>query len=111
MTAAASRTQQYGLYANIGARLLWGGASYYISLSPVRDPLLLFYQRLLWAFLFALVACGLTRNLAPVRQCVSTVPRTAVNVLAAIVIASNWFVVIWCIENNQLVQASLGFYL
>ncbi|NLH79455.1 MAG: EamA family transporter [Phyllobacteriaceae bacterium] len=99
-----------GLAANVAARLFWGLASWVIGLARSPEVLRIFEQRLLWAFVFtvgitlaagqgrALLALAGNRRLGPI------------TVVSALLIASNWFVVIWCVRNGELASAGLGFF-
>lgn len=100
-----------GLYACIAARLLWGGTAWYLALSHTADAFELFYQRLLWAFVFCLVLCGATGSLAGIRRCFDDRRALLVSVAAALLISSNWFSVFWCIKHHQVLQASFGFFM
>jgi chloramphenicol-sensitive protein RarD len=105
-------TRDKGLAANLVARVLWGVAAYYFALSKSPDSYPLFLQRVWWAFVFCALMCALSgTSLRELRACVADRRKAAISVTAALVISTNWFVVLWSVKNGHALDASLGFYM
>jgi chloramphenicol-sensitive protein RarD len=100
-----------GLVAQVSARVMWGASTFYISLSAANDSLRVFEQRIFWAFILMLCACAARREIMTIRNVVGDRAALLTNMAASAIIASNWFVVIWCAKNGALVAAALGFFL
>lgn len=103
-------TRRTGPLANVSARVIWGAATFYFGLSASDDGLRVFEQRVLWAFIFLCAIATVSGAWGAVGRALAdpvTASRTA---LAALCIATNWFVVIWCSKNGQLVPAGIGFF-
>lgn len=88
-----------------------GGAGYYFALSSSDDAHALFTQRVGWACVFCFVLCVATGSLGDLRKCYADRTRALAGLCAALVIASNWYVVIWSAKHGQMTEVSLGFYL
>lgn len=102
--------QARGIVANIGARVFWGAATYYFSLSSMTDARSLFAFRVFWAFAFSLIVCLALGQRTVLLRSVRDLHSFWVSVLASLLIASNWFVVIRSVTDGDLVTTSLGFY-
>jgi chloramphenicol-sensitive protein RarD len=100
-----------GLLANVTARILWGAAAYYIGISRANDAGRVFGQRLMWAFAVVLLVSALRGEMPALTAALRDGKTMAVTGVAAVVISSNWFLVIWCVKNGELTAAGLGFFI
>lgn len=100
-----------GVLAAIGAYLLWGFLPVYWKLiRQVPAPEILGH-RIVWSLLFALLLLLVLRHwgwIATVRH----QPRLLL-VFAATgsILAGNWLIYIWAVNNNFIVEASLGYFI
>ncbi|MHB8886101.1 MAG: EamA family transporter [Methylovirgula sp.] len=100
-----------GVLANISARGIWGAATLYFSMASAKDSLRIFEQRVLWAFVFLWLIVFLRWEWAGIIWALVN-PSVALSTAAAFLsIAINWFVVIRCAKNGQLVATGIGFFL
>lgn len=110
MTDAATRTKQGVIFA-ILAYSIWGIAPVYFKLLQAIPPLEILGHRIFWAFflVFALMF-GLKRldRLKPILTNRAFMLRLA---LATILLAGNWFLFIWAVNNDRILDASLGYYI
>jgi chloramphenicol-sensitive protein RarD len=100
-----------GVIAHLSARIIWGAATFYVSLAATSDSLRLFEQRVFWAFAFMLLIGAARGELAVVWRVLGNRKDMAITLLASALISTNWFVVIWCAMNGQLIVAGIGFFL
>lgn len=100
-----------GLGANIAARLLWGAGAWYFALAHTTDDGLLFFHRLLWAVAFCALMMAASGALPSLRAVLRDRSKLPSLLCSSLLIASNWYVVIWCIVHGKVLCASLGFYL
>lgn len=106
-----SREQKLGGIFAASAYSLWGVAPLYfkqIDYIPAAEILL---HRIIWSFLllfFILLALKQSdKVLAVLRK-----PKTlAWLFIAAIILGGNWGLFIWAVNNNHLLDASLGYYI
>ena len=100
-----------GVIAGLSAYLLWGFIPLFFKLVAHVPPIVVLSHRILWSALFVAAILTLTGQwpdvLAAVRR------RATLLALAAstAMIAVNWFVFLWAVTNNQVVQAGLGYFI
>ncbi|SEM38408.1 chloramphenicol-sensitive protein RarD [Mesobacillus persicus] len=112
----ANRTeQQNGILYAAGAYILWGFLPIYWKLLDHVGAEEILANRVIWSFLFMLVLLGLTKKWS---LFVGTLKGFAKNkkqllalVIASVLISINWFVYIWAVNSEQMVETSLGYYI
>ena len=94
-----------------GAFLIWGLSPLYWRLLVAVPPLEIILHRIVWslALLLPLVwISGQTRDLARIFRR----PRMLLLLfLTALLVAANWLIYIWAVNNGFVLQASLGYYI
>lgn len=104
-----------GILSAFGAYLLWGLLPIYWKLLKRASALEILSHRVLWSLLFLLILLCITRRIGLFRletQSVLTQPRKMLGVLAtASLISVNWLVYIWAVNDNRIVETSLGYYI
>jgi chloramphenicol-sensitive protein RarD len=106
----ANHPRQGFIYAVL-AYGLWGLVPLYFKLVAAVAPAEVVAQRIFWSFaLLALVVTVLRRwrQVLPVLRSPTTMLALAVSTL---LLAFNWFVYIYSVSTNQVVEASLGYFL
>ena len=100
-----------GVWAMIGACMIWGLSPMFYKLLAHVPPLEVLAHRTLWSlvlFVAILMAqhrlWALVRALAGWRRLISVV-------VAALLISANWFLFIWAIQVGRALEASLGYYI
>ncbi len=107
--SAASSTRT-GLLQGIGAYTLWGALPLYLHLLSGVPPLQVIAHRVLWSLVLLAVIVIATRRLRPLLAVARG--RTLLMLAgSATLIAINWFVYIWAVDNAHLVEASLGYFI
>lgn len=98
------------LYA-VAAFTLWGFLPLYWKIfKPVPAGEILAH-RILWSFVFVFVMLGLWGRLKDLRHAICNRSNLTVIFLSALLISANWFIYIWAINNNHVVESSLGYYI
>ncbi len=99
-----------GLLYGIGAYALWGVLPLYLHLLRAVPPAQVLSHRVLWSLLLLAAVVVATRRLRPLL--VAARGRVlAMLTASAVLIAVNWFVYIWSVANDHLVEASLGYFI
>ena len=92
--------------------IVWGLLPIYWKLLAGIDPITILYYRIIGTALFSFFlgwwATGLTRFLD---RSFFTRNRILTMLAAGLLISMNWGIYIWAVNNNQIVQASLGYYI
>lgn len=103
--------QATGLAAGIGAFSIWGLSPIYWKMLRTVPALEIISHRIIWSFLF-LVSIILLRRRG--RELMRTFhdPRTlAIFLLTALLVAGNWLLYVWSVNNGHVLEASLGYYI
>ncbi|MGC6389270.1 EamA family transporter RarD [Ewingella sp. S1.OA.A_B6] len=106
----AQRTRQGIIFAFI-AYLIWGIAPIYFKLIKQVPAGEILTHRVIWSFFFMLVLLSVSHRWGDVRQVLKVPKKVALLLLTATVIGGNWLLYIWAINNNHLLEASLGYFI
>ncbi len=111
------REQRIGLACAIGAHTLWGlFPMYWKQLSHV-PSLELMWHRVLWAFVISsiflafLLRSGPSGDRAAIVSALRDIRVWRTYATAAVLIAINWFAFLWAVNNDHVLEASLGYYI
>lgn len=104
-----------GIITVIIAYLIWGILPvYWKGLSHVSSEEIL-YSRVIWAFiltsLFVVIVRQVPQLLQDVKGLWQQQKQFWLLFLASVLISGNWFIYIWAVNHNHLVQTSLGYYM
>ena len=100
-----------GLAATAAAFGFWGLTPiYWRAVEAVSAPELL-ALRVLWAVPLAAALVTLLRAWSDVGRAFTARRDTAALLLTAALVGSNWFVFLVAVENSQIMQSSLGYYI
>jgi chloramphenicol-sensitive protein RarD len=95
----------------IAAFLIWGiSPAYWKQLAAV-SPFEILMHRMVWSFLFLLPLIAIQRQGAELVRVVKTPKIMAILLLTTLIISGNWFVFIWAVNHDQVLQTSLGYYI
>jgi chloramphenicol-sensitive protein RarD len=108
---AQDADRRAGTLAGIAAYSLWGlfPLVFHLLESVAAGEILM--HRIIWSFVVVVGLLVLRRErqwLRAVRSRPGALPRLAV---AAVLIATNWLVYIWAVDNDHVVEAALGYYI
>ncbi|WP_416776958.1 EamA family transporter RarD [Xenorhabdus budapestensis] len=98
------------LYA-LGAYLIWGLAPIYFKSIQYVPPDEIVSHRVIWSVFFMVLMLTVTRHW---RQAWVVVRQPKILLLlgfTAFTITSNWLTYIWAVNNNHLLEASLGYFI
>ncbi|MGS0688773.1 EamA family transporter RarD [Nakamurella sp. GG22] len=98
-----------GLTFGATAYLIWGLFPLYFPLLQPAGSLEILAHRMVWSLLVAAIVLTVVRGWRAIRD---TPPRVWVLVLAgAVLIAINWGIYIWAVNNGAVVEAALGYFI
>ena len=91
--------------------LLWGlWPLYWHQLQPVA-PLELIAHRIVWSLLLLLSIMLAQRALTELRTALSSGPTVAASLLRGVLLATNWTIYVWAVNNGHVIDSSLGYFL
>ena len=109
------KNRQTGILSAIGAYILWGILPVYwklVSNVPAHEILA---HRIVWSFLFmvgiVIIIKGKTKFYQEILHLVRVPKKIVSLVLGSIFISINWFIYIWAVNNNRVIETSLGYYI
>lgn len=100
-----------GLIMGASAFVLWGLLPLYWKLVKAISPYQIFAHRVVWSFVFVMVILSL-RQLIPTFKEVVRSPKNWIGILGpAFFISINWLLYIWAVNNDYVIESSLGYFI
>lgn len=106
-------TQQtrQGIFYALGAYFIWGIAPAYFKLVKEVPPTEIMTHRVIWSALFMLGLITLSRGWRQVRSVLAQPKKVLLLALTALTIGGNWLLFIWAVNNQHMLEASLGYFI
>jgi chloramphenicol-sensitive protein RarD len=112
ITPNSSRSESVlGIIYAGAAFLIWGMAAVYWKALGAVPPLEIIAHRVAWSFLFLLPLIIMQRQWKQFVAILQDPRMLSVLMSSAILVGANWLLYIWAVNNNHLLQASLGYYI
>ena len=100
-----------GVVCASSAFLIWGLSPIYWKVLHRVPALEIIMHRVIWSFLFLIILLVFRRHLSEFTAAVRK-PRTfAILLPSTILLGYNWFIYIWAVNNDHILQASLGYFI
>ncbi|MGY0693338.1 EamA family transporter RarD [Virgibacillus sp. FSP13] len=107
--------EKMGIIYTAFAYLLWGFLPIYWKLVKTVPAGEILAHRIVWSFLFMVVVILLLRKssgfIAECKVILKDKKKLLGITFASIVISINWLTYIWAVNNDHVIQASLGYYI
>ncbi|OES44138.1 EamA family transporter RarD [Domibacillus iocasae] len=104
-----------GMMYTAGSYVIWGLIPIYWKLISDVSANEILANRVIWSFVFMIILLVLMRKLAPLKSVLKEItihPKKALALGAAsFLISINWFVFIWAVNNNHIIETSMGYYI
>lgn len=100
-----------GVWYAIGAYVLWGLLPIYWKLLHQVPSLQLLCHRIVWSCVSLILIIILLRQWQSFYTAIKKPRVLVIYLLAAILVSVNWFVFIWAIQANFIIEASLGYFI
>ena len=100
-----------GVISALICYLIWGLLPFYFVFVSAVAPLEVLLHRIVWAVPFGALIIFSRRQWPEVRRALTHRAMLFWLAVAALFIAINWYVYIYAIQNNQIFQGSLGYYI
>ena len=99
-----------GILYGIGAYVFWGFFPIYWKLLHHVPAIQLIGHRIIWSFLLLIVVILFTKQWTDFRKTVNA-KVLRLYTLAALLIGVNWFLYVWAVNANFIVETSLGYFI
>ena len=108
---ARSRNARLGLLFGIGAYAIWGFFPLYFPLVEQATALEILCERFVFSLVFMAIVLTASRGWSRLRPVVHDRRALLLLSLASACIALNWGVYIWAVNDGNVVEASLGYFI
>lgn len=103
--------QTTGVLAIVGACTIWGLSPLFYKFVAHVPALEVLAHRTLWSLVFFAVLLGAQRRLGALRAVFADLRGLGVLAIAALMIATNWFLFIWAVGQDRTTESALGYYI
>lgn len=100
-----------GVLLALGAFLIWGLSPVYFKSLRAVPAFEILLHRMVWSFLLLLPIVIATRRWQEFKAVILDWRKLSTLAVTTILVSGNWFVYIWAVNNNRILEASLGYYI
>jgi chloramphenicol-sensitive protein RarD len=100
-----------GLISGILAYTFWGFFPIYFKLTQDANPVEILSHRIAWSVPFALIIIAIRKQWNELSTAFKSPKLLATLFFSAIALSINWGVFIYAVQNDQIFQASLGYFI
>ncbi|MDX1303947.1 EamA family transporter RarD [Photobacterium sp.] len=110
MEEQAQKTQR-GVILALAAYTMWGIAPIYFKALQQVSALEILSHRVIWSFFFLAGLIYLSKGWGKIRA-IFRQPKTLIMLtVTALLVGTNWLIFIWAVNNNYMLDASLGYFI
>lgn len=100
-----------GIMYAVAAFTAWGFLPLYWKVLKQMPAGEILAHRILWSFVFVFLLLAVMGRWKELRQAAVNRSNLAAMLLSSVLISANWYIYIWAINDNHVVEASLGYYI
>lgn len=100
-----------GLLYGIMAYIAWGVLPLYWKLLKVIPASEILVHRIFWSFIFVSLLLMFSQDWKKVKKVAHNKKKLIIIFLASLIISGNWGIYIWAVNTQQVVEASMGYYI
>ncbi|AFS69906.1 MULTISPECIES: EamA family transporter RarD [Exiguobacterium] len=100
-----------GLIATLAAYVIWGLLPIYWKLLASVSSEEILAHRIVWSFIFLMLLLYVQKALPKFAGALKNPFTRRLFFLNGLIISMNWFIYIWAVNHNFIVEASLGYYI
>ncbi|MFT4994730.1 MAG: chloramphenicol-sensitive protein RarD [Paraglaciecola sp.] len=105
------KSAKTGVLLAIAAYSMWGVAPLYFKLLLSMPAIEILMHRIIWSMAVLILLVLLTRQMPKVRAALQTPKVMLILLVSGVLLAGNWLLFIWSVNNDHLLDASLGYYI
>ncbi|REL31370.1 EamA family transporter RarD [Thalassotalea euphylliae] len=109
--SSASAQTNSGIINALAAYFMWGLAPIYFKALTAVGATEILIHRVVWSTLLLLVIVVAIRKWQPFISTITNKKVVASLAVTATLLGSNWYIFIWAVNNDHLLDASLGYYI
>lgn len=100
-----------GILEGLIAFTIWGLLPLYWKTVNKINPYQIFFHRVIWSFIFIVIILIFTKKSSNFICILKDKKTLKIVFLPAIFISINWLTYIWAVNNNYVIETSLGYYI
>jgi chloramphenicol-sensitive protein RarD len=104
-------TTPKGVLTALAAFLIWGFFPLYFKLLKDYDAIEIIGHRIIWTFVTILLIMTVTKNWHWVKVIQANPKWLLYTAVSGAIISVNWLVYVWAVNHDQILEASLGYYI
>ncbi len=105
------KTTTQGIITALVAFLLWGNFPLYFKELSHYDAIEVIVHRVVWTFVLLLIVLMLSRRTAWLGVIRHQPKWLGITFIAALLIGTNWLTYVWAVTHDQVLEASLGYFI
>ncbi|PSU46467.1 EamA family transporter RarD [Photobacterium frigidiphilum] len=110
MEEQAQKTQR-GVILALAAYTMWGIAPIYFKALQNVSPLEILSHRVIWSFFFLAALIFVSKGWGKIRAVIAKPKMMLMLTVTALLVGTNWMIFIWAVNNNYMLDASLGYFI
>lgn len=100
-----------GLWAALGSSLIWGTLPLYWHLLQDVSPYLILGHRIVWSCVFLFPLVIISHRMKEVVKAAQNAKILRGLFVSSLMLAMNWGIFIWAVNNGRVLETSLGYYI
>jgi len=100
-----------GYILGLSAYVIWGLFPMYFKAIQAVPSLEIIVHRAIWSALFGALLLLVWKHPGWLRELIDHPKRFAVLAFSGALIAANWLIYVWAVNNGRMLEASLGYYI
>ncbi|GAX89432.1 EamA family transporter RarD [Effusibacillus lacus] len=100
-----------GIWFAVGAYLLWGVLPLFWKLLQMIPSDEILSHRIVWSFVFVMLIVAVSGRSNEFKSLFVHRKVLLALLLASVLISGNWFIYIWAVNHDYVIEASLGYYI
>lgn len=100
-----------GVFYAIAAYFMWGLLPLYWKVFQAMGAWEILAHRIVWSVVFVAIIIVVTKRARKLWESVSGAKMVGALIVCSLLISANWLLYIWAVNNDQVMQTSLGYYM
>jgi|TARA_R110002050_G_scaffold66702_1_gene144460 chloramphenicol-sensitive protein RarD len=100
-----------GVLLAIFAYTIWGVAPLYFKLLHHVPATEILMHRVIWSFIFMVILMQFIGGFSRLRLILKQPKQLLILLITSVLIAANWLLFIWAVNNDHMLDASLGYFI
>ena len=110
-TPLTIETPSKGIMTAFAAFAIWSAFPLYFKQLSAYQPVEIIGHRVMWTFVCILIVLTVTRRWQWIHELRAKPSLLLITFISGILIATNWLTYVWAVNDNQLLAASLGYFI